>query len=206
MGIKMKERIKKVIDKCKKEGTYINEHGTTTVKATSKLKFFTEEFAGELGIKTYIMTYDDCYIGKAEIISPDGVLATGHAKVFRNNKPKAMELAESFAISRALSVFGILDESITSKEELDDLNIPNTRVDQSAEVIKYPKKKVTSVKSIIRNIDAAMHLSRLKYLKDVEFKSEFNDAIKNHPATYKDLMNHYENRKIKLQTGAKQNG
>ena len=206
MGIKMKERIKKVIDKCKKEGTYINEHGVTTVKATSKLKFFTEEFAGELGIKTYIMTYDDCYIGKAEIVGPDGTLATGHAKVFRNNKPKAMELAESFAISRALSIFGILDESITSKEELDDLNAPNTKVDQSAEVINYPKKKVTSVKSVIRNIDAAMHLSRLKYLKDVEFKNEFNDAIKNHPATYKDLMNHYENRKIKLQTGAKQNG
>jgi len=206
MGIKMKERIKKVIDKCKKEGTYINEHGTTTVKATSKLKFFTEEFAGDLGIYTDIMTYDDCYIGKAKIISPDGTLATGHAKVFRNNKPKAMELAESFAISRALSVFGILDESITSKEELDDLNIPNTKVDQSAEVINYPKKRVTSVKEIIRNIDAAMHLSRLKYLKDVEFKNEFNDAIKNHPATYKDLMNHYENRKIKLQTGAKQNG
>ena len=38
----MKERIKKVIDKCKKEGTYIDEHGKTTVTATSKLKFFTE--------------------------------------------------------------------------------------------------------------------------------------------------------------------
>ena len=202
----IKQRIKRIINKCRQEGTYIDEHGTTTVKATSKLKFFTEEFAGELGIYTDIMTYDDCYIGKAKITSPDGTLATGHAKIFRTNKPKAMELAESFAISRALSVFGILDESITSKEELDDLNIPNTKVDQSAEVINYPKKKVTSVKSIIRNIDAAMHLSRLKYLKDVEFKSEFNDAIKNHLATYKDLMNHYENRKIKLQTGAKQNG
>ena len=201
-----KEKIKKIIEKCKKEGTYINEHGKTTVTATSKLKFFTEEFAGDLGIYTDIMTYDDCYIGKAKITSPEGTLATGHAKVFRNNKPKAMELAESFAISRALSVFGILDESITSKEELDDLNIPQTKVAKSAEVIKYPKKMVTSVKEIIRNIDAAVHLSRLKYLKEVEFKNEFNDSIKNHPATYKDLMNHYETRKIKLQTGAKQNG
>ena len=46
-------------------------------------------------------------------------------------------------------------------------------------IIKYPKKKVTSVKSIIRNIDAAMHLSRLKYLKDKHFlrpypKTEFD--------------------------------
>ena len=201
-----KEKIKKIIEKCKKEGTYINEHGKTTVTATSKLKFFTEEFAGELGINTDIMTYDDCYIGKARIVNPEGILATGHAKVFRNNKPKAMELAESFAISRALSIFGIMDESITSKEELDDLNIPLTKVVKSAEVINYPKKMVTSVKEIIRNIDAAMHLSRLKYLKEVEFKNEFNDAIKNHPRTYKDLMNHYETRKIKLQTGAKQNG
>jgi hypothetical protein len=201
-----KEKIKKIIEKCKKEGTYINEHGKTTVTATSKLKFFTEEFAGELGINTEIMTYDDCYIGKARIVNPEGTLATGHAKVFRNNKPKAMELAESFAISRALSIFGIMDESITSKEEFDDLNIPLTKVVKSAEVINYPKKRVTSVKSIIKNIDAAMHLSRLKYLKDVEFKNEFNDAIKNHLATYKDLMNHYENRKIKLQTGEKQNG
>jgi len=202
----IKEKIKKIIEKCKKEGTYINEHGKTTVTATSKLKFFTEEFAGELGINTDIMTYDDCYIGKARIVNPEGTLDTGHAKVFRNNKPKAMELAESFAISRALSIFGIMDESITSKEELDDLNIPLTKVVKSAEVINYPKKRVTSVKSIIKNIDAAMHLSRLKYLKEVEFKNEFNDAIKNHPATYKDLMNHYENRKIKLQTGEKQNG
>lgn len=202
----IKEKIKKIIEKCKKEGTYINEHGKTTVTATSKLKFFTEEFAGELGINTDIMTYDDCYIGKARIVNPEGTLATGHAKVFRNNKPKAMELAESFAISRALSIFGIMDESITSKEELDDLNIPQTKVIKSAEVINYPKKMVTSVKEIIRNIDAAMHLSRLKYLKEVEFKNEFNDAIKNHPRTYKDLMNHYETRKIKLQTGEKQNG
>jgi hypothetical protein len=202
----IRQRIKKVIEKCKREGTYIDEHGTTTVKASSKLKFFTEEFAGDLGIYTDIMTYDDCYIGKAKITSPEGTLATGHAKIFRNNKPKAMELAETFAISRALSTFGIMDESITSKEELDDLNIPYIKVDKSAEVINYPKKKITSVKEIIRNIDAAMHLSRLKYLKDVEFKNEFNDSIKNHPATYKDLMNHYETRKIKLQTGAKQNG
>ena len=202
----IRQRIKKVIDKCKKEGTYIDEHGKTTVTATSKLKFFTEEFAGDLGIYTDIMTYDDCYIGKAKITSPEGTLATGHAKIFRTNKPKAMELAETFAISRALSTFGIMDESITSKEELDDLNIPYIKVDKSAEVINYPKKKITSVKEIIRNIDAAMHLSRLKYLKEVEFKNEFNDAIKNHPATYKDLMDHYENRKIKLQTGAKQHG
>ena len=48
----IRQRIKKVIEKCKREGTYIDEHGTTTVKASSKLKFFTEEFAGDLGIKT----------------------------------------------------------------------------------------------------------------------------------------------------------
>lgn len=51
----IKERIKKVVEQCKKDGTYVDpETGKTCIKAASKIKYFIEEFVGEIGIETNI--------------------------------------------------------------------------------------------------------------------------------------------------------
>ena len=208
----IKQRIKKVVEQCKKDGTYIDpETGKTCIKAASKIKYFIEEFVGEIGIETNIKTYEEFYVGVTKITSPQGgVLATGHAKVFRN-KPKSFELAETFSISRALSFFSVMDDNITSKEEYDEIGIPLQENKISAEVINMPEVKQvllnekTSVEYIIEQINLAKHQSRLLYLKQVLFSEEFDDAIKNHPRVYRDLENAYDIRMNKLQ-GATKNG
>tara|TARA_R100000655_G_scaffold46242_1_gene83171 strand:+ start:36 stop:671 length:636 start_codon:yes stop_codon:yes gene_type:complete len=208
----IKERIKKVVEQCKKDGTYVDpETGKTCIKAASKIKYFIEEFVGEIGIETNIKTYEEFYVGVTKITSPQGgVLATGHAKVFRN-KPKSFELAETFSISRALSFFSVMDDNITSKEEYDEIGIPLQENKISAEVINMPEVKQvllnekTSVEYIIEQINLAKHKSRLHYLKQVLFFEEFDDAIKNHPRVYRDLENAYDIRMNKLQ-GATKNG
>ena len=172
----IKERIKKVVEQCKKDGTYVDpETGKTCIKAASKIKYFIEEFVGEIGIETNIKTYEEFYVGVTKITSPQGgVLATGHAKVFRN-KPKSFELAETFSISRALSFFSVMDDNITSKEEYDEIGIPLQENKISAEVINMPEVKQvllnekTSVEYIIEQINLAKHKSRLHYLKQVLF-------------------------------------
>lgn len=208
----IKQRIKRVVEQCKKDGTYVDpETGKTCIKAASKIKYFIEEFVGEIGIETNIKTYEEFYVGVTKITSPQGgVLATGHAKVFRN-KPKSFELAETFSISRALSFFSVMDDNITSKEEYDEIGIPLQENKISAEVINMPEVKQvllnekTSVEYIIEQINLAKHQSRLHYLKQVLFAGEFDDAIKNHPRVYRDLENAYDIRMNKLQ-GATKNG
>ena len=200
----IKQRIKKVVEQCKKDGTYVDpETGKTCIKAASKIKYFIEEFVGEIGIETNIKTYEEFYVGVTKITSPQGgVLATGHAKVFRN-KPKSFELAETFSISRALSFFSVMDDNITSKEEYDEIGIPLQENKISAEVINMPEVKQvllnekTSVEYIIEQINLAKH--------QVLFSEEFDDAIKNHPRVYRDLENAYDIRMNKLQ-GATKNG
>lgn len=206
----LKSRIEKVIKKCKEDGTYIDPTtGKKCIKAASKIKYFIEEFMGDIGIKTNIKSFDDYYIGYTEIKNIDGlILSTGHAKVFRN-KPNSFECAETFSLSRALSFFGVMDDNITTKEEYDIIGIPLER--ESADVIKHPKVQDrlinTSVKHIIEQICKAKHPTRLHYLKNVFFAEEFNVAITKHPAVYKDLMNNYDTRMLQLNnTGAKNNG
>ena len=210
----LKDRIASVIEKVKKDGTYIDkETGRKCVKAASKIKYFTEEFVGEIGIVTNIDTHEDFYIATAKINTPEGTLATGHAKVFRN-KPKSFELAETFAISRALRFFSVMDDNITSKEELDEVGVQLEKEGSSAEVIDLPNKRQalvesTSVEYIVDKIKSVKHLSELHFLKNVKFAEEFNDALQNHPSTYKKLMNAYDVQRGKLKqitAGAIKNG
>tara|TARA_Y100001937_G_scaffold42521_1_gene60217 strand:- start:1932 stop:2564 length:633 start_codon:yes stop_codon:yes gene_type:complete len=207
----LKLRIAKVVDKCKEDGTYMDpETGKSCIKAASKIKYFIEEFVGEIGIKTSIKSFDDFYVGYTEIKDKDGlILSTGHAKVFRN-KPNSFECAETFSLSRALSFFGVMDDNITSKEEYDHIGIP-LKERGGADVIEHPNAKVsllgTPVEHIIELISKAKHPTRLHYIKNVSFAEEFNVAITRHPAVYRDLMDRYDVRMLQLNNqGAKKNG
>ncbi len=60
-----------------------------------------------------------CIITKSD---PEHIVATGYSKQYRD-KPGYLEIAETFAITRALSFFGICLEDLTSKEEYEELDI-----------------------------------------------------------------------------------
>ena len=100
----MIEKIKQVNDLCAAHGTYINQHGKKTVSAWSKIKYFREVFGTEFGINCRIVEHSDRYvIMKCEILGydPERIVASGYSKQFRD-KPGYLEIAETFAITRAL--------------------------------------------------------------------------------------------------------
>ena len=122
----MKEKIKQVNELCAANGAYVNQHGKKTVSAWSKIKYFREVFGTEFGINCRIIEHSDRYvIMKCEILGydPERIVASGYSKQFRD-KPGYLEIAETFAITRALSIMGILLEDMTSKEEYEELDIP----------------------------------------------------------------------------------
>ena len=133
MGLNMIEKIKKINELCRRDGIYKNEKGQTTVSLWSKIKYFRQVFGAELGFNTNVMEYEDYYICKATILAydPERILSSGHYKQFKKKNGTylqgALPMAESFAISRALSFFGIMDSDITSKEEYEALNIPSIK-------------------------------------------------------------------------------
>ncbi len=104
----MKEKIKQVNDLCAANGSYVNQHGKKTVSAWSKIKYFREVFGTEYGINCVIQEHSDRYVIMKCIITksdPEHIIATGFSKQYRD-KPGYLEIAETFAITRALSFFG----------------------------------------------------------------------------------------------------
>ena len=195
MGLNMIEKIKKINELCRRDGTYKNEKGQTTVSLWSKIKYFRQVFGAELGFNTNVMEYEDYYICKATILAydPERILSSGHYKQFKKKNGTylqgALPMAESFAISRALSFFGILDSDITSKEEYDALNIP-----VSKEVKDVTQKSGVPVDQIVSEMNKAPHITRLKSLRYHKYKEQFESALKNHPSVYRDLDDVYQTR------------
>jgi len=102
-------------------------------------------------------------------------------------------MSESFAISRALSFFGILDSDITSLEEYASLNIPCTRETKGAANGSTNK----GVDQIINDFKKCRNIYEYRQVR------KYNDpyieqALTKHPSTYKAIMNVVENVEDKL--------
>ena len=191
----MRDKIKKINELCRKDGTYKNDKGQSTVSLWSKIKYFRQVFGDELGIDTSVMEYEDYYICKCKILAydPERVLATGHHKQFKKRNATyiqgALPMSESFAISRALSVFGILDSDITSLEEYNMLRVPMTK-----ETKDPSSTKGTPVNKIVEELKKAPHETRLNHLRYHVYRPTFIETEKNHPKDFKLLDNAFKSR------------
>ncbi len=122
----MKDKLKQVNELAASYGSYLNQHGKKCISVWSQVKAFREVFGTEYGINTMIVEHSDRYVIVKCLImgyDPERIIATGYSKQFRD-KPGYLEIAETFATTRALSFFGICLEDITSKEEYEELDIP----------------------------------------------------------------------------------
>jgi len=198
----MKEKIKQVNDLCAANGAYINQHGKKTVSAWSKVKYFREVFGTEFGINTMIVEHSDRYVIVKCLImgyDPERIIATGYSKQFRD-KPGYLEIAETFATTRALSFMGILLEDITSKEEYEDLEIPvqpmNGKVTTPSANNRYD---VSVVKELEKRILYAPHTAKLDFLwranKDLLSQIKINDL-----ATYNSILNKFNSKRDEITT------
>ena len=197
----MKEKIKQVNDLCAANGAYINQHGKKTVSAWSKIKYFREVFGTEFGINCVIQEHSDRYVIMKCIITkcdPEHIIATGYSKQFRD-KPGYIEIAETFAITRALSFMGILLEDITSKEEYEELNIPvqpmNTKGTSSA-ATRYDEG---TINELIKKVHYAPHTAKLDFLWRAN--RELLDQIKiKDLATYNSILNKFNSKRDEITT------
>ena len=197
----MREKIKQVNDLCAANGAYINQHGKKTVSAWSKIKYFREVFGTEFGINCVIQEHSDRYIIMKCIITksdPEHIIATGYSKQYRD-KPGYLEIAETFAITRALSFMGILLEDITSKEEYEDLEIPvqpmNTKGTSSAN-IRYDE---STINELVKKVHYAPHTAKLDFLWRAN--RELIDQIKiKDLATYNSILNKFNSKRDEITT------
>jgi len=198
----MKEKIKQVNDLCLANGAYINQHGKKTVSAWSKVKYFREVFGTEFGMNTMIVEHSDRYVIVKCLImgyDPERIIATGYSKQFRD-KPGYLEIAETFATTRALSFFGICLEDLTSKEEYEDLEIPvqpmNGKVTTPSANNRYD---VSVVKELEKRILYAPHTAKLDFLwranKDLLNQIKINDL-----ATYNSILNKFNSKRDEITT------
>jgi hypothetical protein len=197
----MKEKIKQVNDLCAANGSYLNQHGKKTVSAWSKIKYFREVFGTEFGINCVIQEHSDRYVIMKCIITkcdPEHIITTGYSKQYRD-KPGYLEIAETFAITRALSFMGILLEDITSKEEYEELDIPvqpmNTKGTSSAN-IRYDE---STINELIKKVHYAPHTAKLDFLWRAN--RELIDQIKiKDLATYNSILNRFNSKRDEITT------
>jgi hypothetical protein len=197
----MKEKIKQVNELCAANGAYINQHGKKTVSAWSKIKYFREVFGTEFGINCVIQEHSDRYVIMKCIITkcdPEHIIATGYSKQFRD-KPGYIEIAETFAITRALSFMGILLEDVTSKEEYEELDIPVQPVitkGTSSANIRYDE---STINELIKKVHYAPHTAKLDFLWRAN--RELIDQIKiKDLATYNSILNKFNSKRDEITT------
>jgi len=197
----MKEKIKQVNELCAANGAYINQHGKKTVSAWSKIKYFREVFGTEFGINCVMQEHSDRYVIMKCIITkcdPEHIIATGYSKQFRD-KPGYLEIAETFATTRALSFMGILLEDITSKEEYEELDIPVQPVitkGTSSANIRYDEG---TINELIKKVHYAPHTAKLDFLWRAN--RELIDQIKiKDLATYNSILNKFNSKRDEITT------
>jgi hypothetical protein len=195
----MIEKIKQVNELCAKHGTYTNQHGKKTVSAWSKIKYFREVFGYEFGINCVIQEHSDRYVIMKCIITksdPEHIIATGISKQYRD-KPGYLEIAETFAITRALSFMGILLEDLTSMEEYKDLEIPVQPVNtKDTASINFDDGVVNE---LMKKVHYAPHTAKLDFLwranKDLLNQIKIKDQ-----STYNSILNKFNSKRDEITT------
>jgi hypothetical protein len=195
----MKEKIKQVNDLCAANGSYVNQHGKKTVSAWSKIKYFREVFGTEFGINCVIQEHSDRYVIMKCIITksdPEHIVATGYSKQYRD-KPGYLEIAETFAITRALSFMGILLEDVTSKEEYEELEIPVQPM--NGKDIGPTNVDSNIVNELIKKISFAPHTAKLDFLWRAN--KDFLNQIKiKDQSTYDSILNKFNSKRDEITT------
>lgn len=185
------------MDLCSEDGVYVNDRGQKTVSAWSKIKYFRQVFGSDYGVQFKIMEHSDRAVIMKCIIStkdPEFVVSEGYSKQYRD-KAGYLDLATSFSFARALTYLGILDDDLTSKEEYDELGLDIRKEDKDTSQLNDD----VDVEEVKDSFKQAIHLPRLKYLKDVVHKDTIDYLLKNEPRLYKEITDIIETREFQLE-------
>tara|TARA_B100001248_G_C27377428_1_gene455032 strand:+ start:45 stop:632 length:588 start_codon:yes stop_codon:yes gene_type:complete len=184
----LKKKIEDYKKICRKEGLY-------TDSKTNRLKLSAwgqiKAVAGDedIGIKTSLVGNDkDIYIVRAELYYKGELKRTAHSSQKNQYDPvfiSGLQAAETFAIARCLSFFGLLEEDITSKEEHTFLQLEGNIEPLNVEAFK---KKIT----------LAQYPSRIEDLIQRQYKDWLDVLNQKNSEQYNDLMNWVDYKKSEL--------
>lgn len=182
---------------CRDDGVYVNKNGQHTVSAWSKIKYFRQVFGSDYGVQFKIMEHSDRALIMKCIIStkdPEFIVSEGYSKQYRD-KAGYFDIATTFAFTRALTYLGILDDDLTSKEEYDELGLDIREMSKDTSQLNDD----VDVEEVKDSFKKAIHLPRLKYLKDVVHKDTIDYLLKNEPRLYKEITDVIETREFQLE-------
>ena len=188
------------MDLCGEDGVYVNSRGQRTVSAWSKIKYFRQVFGSEYGVQFKIMEHSDrAVIMKCTINTkdPEFVMSEAYAKVYRD-KAGYLEIAQTFSFTRALTYLGILDDDLTSKEEYDALGLDIRKESKDTPQLNDG----VDVEEIKESFKKAVHLPRLKYLKETVHKETIDYLLKNSLRDYRQVTDVFDTRKLQLESEA----
>ena len=194
----MKKKLEEYKKICRKEGLY-------TDSKTNRLKLSAwgqiKAVAGDedVAIKTSLVdSHKDIYIVRAELYYKGELKRTAHSSQKNQYaeydeggklvKPfiSGLQAAETFAIARCLSFFGLLEEDITSKEEHTFLQLEGNI-------------KPLNEKAVINKILSAPHLTRLEDLMSRKFKDWLVEYKQTNYDGYSNLMQKVVEKKSMLE-------
>ena len=194
----LKNKLEEYKNICRKEGLY-------TDSKTNRLKLSAwgqiKAVAGDedVAIKTSLVdSHKDIYIVRAELYYKGELKRTAHSSQKNQYaeydeggklvKPfiSGLQAAETFAIARCLSFFGLLEEDITSKEEHTFLQLEGNI-------------KPLNEKAVINKILSAPHLTRLEDLMSRQFKDWLVEYKQTNYDGYSNLMQKVVEKKSMLE-------
>jgi len=194
----MKKKLEEYKKICRKEGLY-------TDSKTNRLKLSAwgqiKAVAGDedVAIKTSLVdSHKDIYIVRAELYYKGELKRTAHSSQKNQYaeydeggklvKPfiSGLQAAETFAIARCLSFFGLLEEDITSKEEHTFLQLEGNI-------------KPLNEEAVINKILSAPHLTRLEDLMSRQFKDWLVEYKQTNYDGYSNLMQKVVEKKSMLE-------
>ena len=185
----MKKKLEEYKKICRKEGLY-------TDSKTNRLKLSAwgqiKAVAGDedVAIKTSLVdSHKDIYIVRAELYYKGELKRTAHSSQKNQYEPvfiSGLQAAETFAIARCLSFFGLLEEDITSKEEHTFLQLEGNI-------------KPLNEEAVINKILSAPHHTRLEDLMSRQFKDWLVEYKQTNYDGYSNLMQKVVEKKSMLE-------
>lgn len=207
----MKKLIEEIKSKVRQDGLYYNKDGLVTVSVWSVIKYSREVLGMDLQIHTDAMYYDDFVMVKAKVIYKDKVLGTGHNSNFK----RSVAAAETFAIHRALMFgLGLQEQDLTCYEEHRFLDLPVEPADNkessvqkddmddplpTEEAKQLPTEMEVDPEEIKESFKTAIHLPRLKYLRESVYADQIDYLLKKSLRDYRQVTDIYESRKHQLE-------
>lgn len=215
------DELKELIEECMKD-SYEDKNGKTHLCTWTMVKRLRNK-AGD--IYTIVtdpvpeMCTDRIVVVSSKILKDGKIISSGMASCNRIEKD-AVEIAETKAVGRALSFFGMLVDSIAPKESMehyekamgvsgltqptsssiDDLDDPLPTT--SPEPLKHSKSTktggVVNIEGIKSKLSSAENKKVLDELWKKTYRADIDVLIKNSPVMYKEVYNAYDVRRTQI--------